>query len=112
MLAACAEAKGLFSRAFVFNGNPTETYDMTKGPRPLAQKLLKETQTSTMEELLQLEPETLKKATRKHWKSMCVPALDWEPFPKALVVSDDACRCDTIEDSLTEIGALKDLMRH
>lgn len=39
-------------------------------------------------------------------------ALDWEPFPKALVVSDDVCRCDTIDGSLTEIEALKGFMLH
>ena len=36
--------------------------------------------------------------------------LDWEPFPKALVVSDDACRCDTIEGRLTEIEGLAEYM--
>ncbi len=37
-----------------------------------------------------------------------VDALDWEPFPKALVVSGDTCRCDLIEDGLSEIEGLVD----
>ena len=39
-----------------------------------------------------------------------VDALDWEAFPKALIVCDDRCRCGTIEDRLTEIDGLVDHM--
>ena len=39
-----------------------------------------------------------------------VDAFDWEPFPKALVVSGDTCRCDTVEDRLTEVKGLLDYM--
>ena len=39
-----------------------------------------------------------------------IDALDWEPFPKALIVSDNKCRCATIEDKLTEIDGLADYM--
>ena len=35
-----------------------------------------------------------------------VDALDWEGFPKALIVSDKEITCDTIEDGLKEIKAL------
>ena len=37
-----------------------------------------------------------------------IDAFDWEPFPKALVVSDDECHCDMIEGSLTEVEGLTD----
>ena len=39
-----------------------------------------------------------------------VDALNWEPFPKALVVTDDACRCDTIEGRLTQVEGLAEYM--
>jgi len=39
-----------------------------------------------------------------------IDALDWEPFPKALVIYENRCRCDTIEDRLTEIDGLADYM--
>ena len=38
--------------------------------------------------------------------------LDWEPFPMALIIHDNRCRLDTIEDSLTEIDGLADYMLH
>ena len=84
MLAASEEAKGLFSRAFVFNGNPTEPYHTAKGPRPLAKELLEETRTATIDELARLEAETLKEAARRHWWDMCVPALDGKLVPTDL----------------------------
>jgi len=37
-----------------------------------------------------------------------IDALDWEAFPKALIVAGDRCSCDTIEDRLTEIDGLAD----
>lgn len=39
-----------------------------------------------------------------------IDAFDWEPFPKALIVSDNKCSCATIEDKLTEIDGLADYM--
>ena len=84
MLAASEEAKGLFTKAFVFNGNPTELYNPAKGPGPLAKKLLQETQTATMEELSRLDAETLEEAAEKHWRDMCAPVLDGKLFPADL----------------------------
>ena len=37
-----------------------------------------------------------------------VDEFDWEAFPKALIVSDDALRCDTIKDRITEVQELRD----
>ena len=37
-------------------------------------------------------------------------AFDWEVFPKALIVSDERIKCDTIEDRLDEVKGLFELM--
>ena len=81
MLAASGLAKDLFRKAFVFNGNPFLVYDKPVGARTLAKNLLKETQTTTMNELLQLDTEALKEAAQKLWQSMCAPTCDgtWIP---------------------------------
>ena len=84
MLAACEKAKGLFKKAFVFNGSPEVAYDTPEASRALAKELLKETHTSTMEELAQLETETLKDAAQKLWKNMCAPTYDKKLFPEDL----------------------------
>ena len=39
-----------------------------------------------------------------------IDAFNWEPFPKALIVSDNRFSCGTIEDKLTEIDGLADYM--
>ena len=39
-----------------------------------------------------------------------IDAFDREAFPEALIVSDNRCRCATIEDKLTEIEGLVDYM--
>ena len=80
MLAACEKAKGLFNKAFVFNGSPEAIYDTAENAKALAKDLLKETGTSTMEELLRLETETLKEAAQKLWKNMCAPTYDEKMF--------------------------------
>ena len=65
LLAACEQAKGLFRKAFVFHGNPMAANDSPEMSRLLAKKLLQETSTATMEELMQLSTEQLKEASQK-----------------------------------------------
>ena len=81
MLASCGRAKGLFQKAFVFNGNLATAYDSPDGSRALAGNLLKETQTSTMEELLKLDTKTLKDAAQRLWQDMCAPTCDGNWIP-------------------------------
>lgn len=81
LLAASNKAKGLFSRAFVFNGSPVSAYCTPKASRTLAKDLLKETGTSTMEELLRLDTKTLKDAAGRLWQNMCAPTCDGNLIP-------------------------------
>lgn len=83
LLAACEQARGLFSKAFVFNANLEEPYDTVDGPRALTRSLLRETQTTTMEELVRLEPEALQEAAQKIWRNwgMSAPLLDGRLVP-------------------------------
>jgi len=81
LLAACSQAKGLFQKAFVFNGSLDSAYDTPETARALAKSLLKETKTSTMEELMQLDTETLKKAAQNLWQIMCAPTCDGTLIP-------------------------------
>ncbi len=76
MLAASERANGLFKKAFIFNGNLATAYDSSDGPKALAKALLKETNTSTMDELLKLDTEVLKEAAQKIWQNMCAPTCD------------------------------------
>ena len=76
MLAASERANGLFKKAFIFNGNLATAYDSSDGPKALAKALLKETNTSTMDELLKLDTEVLKEAAQKLWQNMCAPTCD------------------------------------
>ena len=82
LLAASEQAKGLFQRAFVFNGSPESAYDTPDASRALAKALLKETNTSTMEELLQLDTQALKDALQRLWMNMCAPTCDGKLVPK------------------------------
>ena len=81
MLAASERARGLFQKAFVFFGSPELAFDTPDEPRALAKSLMKETQTATMGELLQLETASLKDASQRLWLDMCVPTCDgtWIP---------------------------------
>ena len=81
LLAAGDRAKGLFQRAFIFNGSPALAYDTPEGAGALARDLLKETKTSTMEELMRLDTEMLKDAAQRLWLDMCAPTCDgaWIP---------------------------------
>ena len=81
LLAASARAKGLFQRAFVFNGSPESAYDIPEASRALARDLMRETQTATMAELMNLDTEALKDAAQRLWMNMCAPTCDgtWIP---------------------------------
>ncbi|MBR3050021.1 MAG: carboxylesterase family protein [Selenomonadaceae bacterium] len=65
LLAACEQAKGLFKRAFIFYGDPMFTYATPETSRNLAKKLLQETATTNMEELMRLSTQRLKDAQQK-----------------------------------------------
>ena len=81
LLAASERAKGLFQRAFAFDGSPDSAYETPEASRTLAKALLKETNTSTMAELLQLDTEALKDAAQRLWMNMCAPTCDGELIP-------------------------------
>ena len=81
LLSACERAKGLFRRAFAFNGSPASAYETPAAARALAGELLKETQTATMAELERLDTETLKAAAQRLWKNMCAPTCDGKLIP-------------------------------
>ena len=84
LLAAGGQAKGLFKRAFLFDGNPATVYESPEASRALAKSLLAETHTRTMQELLALDTDTLKDAAQKLWKNMCAPTCDGTMFPADL----------------------------
>jgi para-nitrobenzyl esterase len=81
LLAAGGQAKGLFRKAFIFNGSPVSAYETPEASRTLAKNLMKETHTATMAELLQLKTGALKAAAQKLWKDMCAPTCNgtWLP---------------------------------
>ena len=81
LLAASAQAKGLFRRVFIINDSPMSAYDTPEASRILAKDLLKETKARTMEELLQLKTEALKDAAQRLWKDMCAPTCDGHLIP-------------------------------
>ena len=81
LLAVSGQAKGLFRKAIVFNDSLMSVYDTPEAARTLAKDLLKETKTSTMEELLQLETKALKEAAGRLWQNMCAPTCDGTLFP-------------------------------
>ena len=81
LLAASERAKGLFQRAFVVSGSPDAAYDTPENSRALASALLKETNASTMAELMQLDTDTLKDAAQRLWMNMCAPTCDGTLIP-------------------------------
>ena len=81
LLAASERAKGLFRKAFVFNGNLGHVYETPDNARALAKELLKETHTSSMQELMQLSTESLKEAAQRLWRNMCAPTNDGTLVP-------------------------------
>lgn len=82
LLAAGGHAQGLFQKAFVFNGLPESAYTTPEGARTLAADLMKETKTSSMAELMQLDTDTLKDAAQKLWRDMCAPTCDGKWLPE------------------------------
>jgi para-nitrobenzyl esterase len=81
LLATSAQAKGLFRRAFVFNGSPELAYDAPQAARTLAEDLLKQTRTSTMDGLMRLNAEDLKAAAQSLWLNMSAPTCDGKLVP-------------------------------
>ena len=81
LLAACDRAKGLFNKAFVFYGSPDSAYFTPEMSRAVAKELLKETQTTTMEELIQLKTEVLKDAAQRLWETLPAPTCDGKLIP-------------------------------
>ena len=83
LLAACEQAKGLFRKAFVFYGNPQGAFDTPEMSRTLAKKLLQETSTTTIEELLQLSTERLQEASQKLLRELYLsgPTRDGKLIP-------------------------------
>ncbi|MBR2963594.1 MAG: carboxylesterase family protein [Lentisphaeria bacterium] len=81
LLAACEQAKGLFQKAFVFFGSPESANVPPDASRALAKDLMKETSTTTMEELRRLPTEQLKKAAQKLWLNVIAPTCDGKLIP-------------------------------
>ena len=81
LLSACEQAKGLFQKAFLFDGNPASVYVTPDASRALAKNLLKETGTATMQELAKLDTETLKDAAQKLWQNISAPTCDGVLIP-------------------------------
>lgn len=89
LLAVSEQARGLFQRAFIFNGSPAYAHDTPDASRALARDLLRETQTATMEELLRLDTEVLKDAAQRLWPNVCAPTCDGRLVPARVY---EACR--------------------
>ena len=81
LLSVCPQAKGLFRKAFLFNGSPENAYTTSENARILARDLLKETHASTMDDLCQMSSETLKEAAQKLWLNLCAPSCDNRLIP-------------------------------
>ena len=81
MLVASSQAKGLFQKAFVFQGSYAMAYDKTDAARSLARDLLNETGAVTMQELASLSTDTLKAAAQRLWKHLCAPTCDGKFIP-------------------------------
>ena len=99
LLAACEQAKGLFRKAFVFYGNPQGAFDTPEMSRTLAKKLLQETSTTTMEELLQLSTERLQEASQKLLKELYLsgPTRDGKLIPVDVLEAYQNGAADRIE---------------
>ena len=81
LLAACEQAKGLFQRAFIFYGDPMSAYGTPEPSRNLAQKLLQETSTTTLEDLMRLSTQQLKDAQQKLVLDLSSPIRDGKLIP-------------------------------
>ncbi len=81
LLAASAQAKGLFQKVFTFYGCPLEAFDTPETSANLAKKLLQETSTTTMEELMRLSTEQLKEVQQKFSTDLFAPTRDGKLIP-------------------------------
>ena len=81
LLAASDRAKGLFRKAFVFYGSKESAYNTEEQSVILAKNLLKETNTKTMEELVQLKTDELKEAAQRLVGNMPAPTCDGRLIP-------------------------------
>ena len=81
LLAASEQAKGLFQKAFIFNGSPMMAYGTPEVSRNLAKELIKETSAKTMEELMRLSTERLKEVSQKLAPYMSAPTRDGKLIP-------------------------------
>ena len=97
LLAASEQAKGLFRRAFVFNGNLGHVYETPDNARTLAKELLKETHTSSMQELAQRSTESLKEAAQRLWRNMCAPTCDGTLIPSDVYAAYEEGKASGIE---------------
>jgi para-nitrobenzyl esterase len=82
LLATSEQAKGLFQRAFVFDGSPSGANSTPDASRALARDLLHETGTTTMEELARLDTQALKDAAQRLWHDLPTPTCDGTLVPK------------------------------
>ncbi|BAL85027.1 putative carboxylesterase (plasmid) [Selenomonas ruminantium subsp. lactilytica TAM6421] len=81
LLAACEQARGLFQRAFIFHETPLAAYGTPEKSRTLAKRLLQETASAAMADLLQLKAEQLKAAAQKLVLDMSAPTRDGKLIP-------------------------------
>ena len=81
LLAACEQAKGLFQKAFIFYGDPMSAYSTPETSGNLAKKLLQETSTTNMEELMRLSTQRLKEASQKLVLDLSSPTRDGKFIP-------------------------------
>ena len=111
LLAASERAKGLFRKAFVFNGNLGHVYETPDNARALAKELLKETHTSSMQELMQLSTESLKEAAQRLWRNMCAPTNDGTLVPADVFAAYEEGRASGVEFILGIPGREMHVMR-
>ena len=97
LLAASEQARGLFRKAFVFNGNLGHVYETPDNARALAKELCKETHTSSMQELMQLSTQSLKEAAQRLWRNMCAPTNDGTLIPSDVYAAYEEGKASGIE---------------
>ena len=97
LLAASAQAKGLFQKVFTFYGCSLEAFDTPEASRKLAKKLLQETSTTSMEELMRLSTEQLKEAQRKFTTDLFAPTRDGKLIPFDVLAAYQEGKASDIE---------------
>lgn len=81
LLVASEQAKGLFQKAFIFNGSPLMAFKTPNTSKNLAKKLMEATGARTMEDLLQLSEKQLDEATQTLAMDLSAPTLDGKLIP-------------------------------